>query len=297
MKKALMCCTVFALFLFSCGDNSVNPNSSDTYTLTVQAAPAVGGTVGRNPERTSHASGSSVTLTAVPATGYVFERWSGAGLTSTTLNPTTIIMSEDRMVTAHFLATYTLTVQASPTAGGTVDISPRQTSYPAGTVVTLTARPASGYALDRWTWTGGGTLNSTGANTATITMNANRTVTANFSRTANAVIITLTYWETTVTDPGGPDPRIHFRVVAVQGSREVSSNNTSALLDAQDIGQTWSGSRRSSAIPFIEQADELRIYAVVVEKDLLFNDDISPGHFGRFTLPRSSNDTGTMTLE
>ena len=119
-------------------------------------------------------------------------------------------------------------------------------------------------------------------------------------QTANAVVITLTYWHTKDTDIGGLDPRIHFRVTAFQNGKSVSDNNSNVLLDAQDIPATWTGSQRSSPVPFVNQADSLVIRAVVIEKDALSNDDISPdyytywktippnGHFGSTTLDYGS---------
>ena len=69
-----------------------------------------------------------------------------------------------------------LTTTASPSAGGTIAKSPDAPSYTPGTVVTLTATPATGYTFTGWS----GSL--TGAtNPATITMDADKTVTATFT--------------------------------------------------------------------------------------------------------------------
>ena len=80
---------------------------------------------------------------------------------------------------------YTLTTTANPTAGGSIARSPNVTSYAAGTVVTLTATPASGYTFTSW---------SNGATTAstTVTMNANTTITANFTATTTSYTLTTT---------------------------------------------------------------------------------------------------------
>jgi hypothetical protein len=118
---------------------------------------------------------------------------------------------------------------------------------------------------------------------------------------ANAVIITLKYWETKETDgllgtDKALDPKISFNVIARQGSKTVSNNSTGALLDRDNVGQTWSGSSKSSPIPFITSADELRIVATVIEKDPLADDDISPGYYATFSPPFYTG-SGKKTLD
>jgi len=117
---------------------------------------------------------------------------------------------------------------------------------------------------------------------------------------ANSVIITLRYWESKETDGlfGSKllDPRISFIVTSRQGGRTVSTNKTGYLLDKDDLGQTWSGSSKSSPVPFITSADEVRIEAFVEEKDVLSNDDISPGYYVVFYPPFRIS-SGTETLD
>ncbi|ACU57585.1 InlB B-repeat-containing protein [Chitinophaga pinensis] len=72
--------------------------------------------------------------------------------------------------------TYSLSITASPSAGGTVTASPNASSYTAGTVVTLTAAAASGYTFSGWSGAASGT-----SATTTVTMNSNQVVTANFT--------------------------------------------------------------------------------------------------------------------
>jgi uncharacterized repeat protein (TIGR02543 family) len=169
---------------------------------------------------------------------------------------------------------YTLTTYTSPSNGGYVSRSPNQTSYTSGASVTVTATPYSGYSFTGWSGASSSTSSS-----VTVTMSGNKTLTANFkAQVANAVIITLTGWETKATDlfDNDLDPKISFDVIALTGGSVVSNKSTGALLDRDNVGQSWSGSIRSSPVAFITQADELRIFAVVIEKDPLANDDISP---------------------
>jgi uncharacterized repeat protein (TIGR02543 family) len=81
---------------------------------------------------------------------------------------------------------YSLTVNISPSAGGSVSRSPNNATYTAGTVVTLTATPASGYTFSGWSGGASGT-----SATTTVTMNANQTVTATFTTSAGAPEIVL----------------------------------------------------------------------------------------------------------
>jgi len=188
---------------------------------------------------------------------------------------------------------YTLTVSVSPSGAGTV--SPAQASYASGTQATVTATPVSGYTFSRWS----GASTST-SNPLSINMNGDKTLTAVFEQVANSVIITLKYWESKETDGifGSKllDPRISFKVISIQGGKTVSTNKTGYLLDKDDLGQTWSGSSKSSPVPFITSADEVRIEAFVEEKDVLVNDDISPGYYSVFKPPFSIR-SGTATLD
>ncbi|HYD42028.1 MAG TPA: glycoside hydrolase family 6 protein [Anaeromyxobacter sp.] len=138
----------------------------------------------------SYALGTVVTLTATPATGSTFTGWSGA-CTATTGN-CVVTMSQARTVTASFTAqnqTYTLTVNKSGTGTGTVSgtgincastCSTATASYNSGTVVTLTATPASGATFGGWT---GACTNATG--NCVVTMSQARTVTATFNGGGN----------------------------------------------------------------------------------------------------------------
>jgi len=71
---------------------------------------------------------------------------------------------------------YTLTINISPSEGGTVSRSLNADSYEAGTRVTITATPNNGYTFLNWS----GALNSTSAE-ITITMNGDKTLTAGFN--------------------------------------------------------------------------------------------------------------------
>ena len=163
---------------------TITMDGNKTVTATFAVSPArtltisvVGsGFVVKSPNMSSYLSGSVVTLTATPLAGSTFTGWSG-DLTGTT-NPTTITMDVNKAVTATFapIPSYVLTTTASPSFGGTIGKSPNQSSYPSGTVVTLTAYPHAGYTFTGWSGDLTGSTNPT-----TITMDANKAVTATFA--------------------------------------------------------------------------------------------------------------------
>jgi uncharacterized repeat protein (TIGR02543 family) len=68
------------------------------YTLSVSTTGS--GTVSKNPNQTSYASGASVSLTATAASGYQFSGWSGDA--SGTSNPLTVTMNSNKAITANF---------------------------------------------------------------------------------------------------------------------------------------------------------------------------------------------------
>ena len=144
------------------------------YTLTTTTTGS--GTVTVNPQATSYASGTSVTLTATPANGFTFTGWSGA--LSGSSNPATVVMSSNKSVTATFAAINTneFTISVTTTGSGTVTVIPQATSYASGTTVTLTATPSNGASFTGWS----GALSGSNA-TSTLVMNANKTITATFS--------------------------------------------------------------------------------------------------------------------
>ncbi|WP_200506414.1 InlB B-repeat-containing protein [Adhaeribacter terrigena] len=133
------------------------------------------GTVNKNPNQTSYATGATVTLTAVPDPGYQFDGWTGAA-TGTT-NPLTVTMNTSKNITANFSqipAQYSLTITEN--GSGTVAKTPNQATYTSGSVVSLTATPDPGFRFDGWSGDITGTTNP-----VNVTMNGNKSITATFS--------------------------------------------------------------------------------------------------------------------
>ena len=192
MKKLGIVLLTIGLLLAAGSCNSSTtpepPPPTTQYTLSVTISPSNGGSVTRSPNQSQYASGTVVTLTATPASGYTFTRWEG-GVTGTA-NPTTITMNGNKTVTAVFTAStqYTLTVTCSPSNGGSVTRSPNQSTYAYGTLVTLTATPSSGYTFTRWEGSLIGTVNP-----GTVFMDSNKTITAVFTQGPTSITAYATY--------------------------------------------------------------------------------------------------------
>ena len=152
-----------------------------TYTLSVTVTPDVTfGTVEASPnlDNWTYLSGTTVELTASGIGGKIFSSWEG-GATGAT-SPTHVTMTANKSVKAYFRDPtsnhYLLSVTATPSAGGTVEVTPLAADYADGTVVALTAEAAVGYSFSHWTGSLEGSISR-----ETITMNGTKEVTAVFT--------------------------------------------------------------------------------------------------------------------
>ncbi len=93
------------------------------HTLTLNS---VNGTVTQLPNRAQYLDGSTVDLTATPDMGYSFVDWTGA-VTNVNSNPTTVVMTADKTVTANFAD---LTPPAAPFITGSTPTSPNASTTP-----------------------------------------------------------------------------------------------------------------------------------------------------------------------
>lgn len=139
---------------------------------------------------------ATVTLTAVPKSGYRFVGWyddtntnqiTGTGVNGATY---TYTATSARKVYARFIKTYTVSVTkmsgysgTSPSGGATVD---------AGQSVTINANVPTGVDFTEWTITGTYTGGSTSSASTTITPTSDVTATANYSLQAPTNLV-LTY--------------------------------------------------------------------------------------------------------
>lgn len=189
--------------------SSLNP------TLSVAISPNGGGTVTSSPAgidcgvtcSNAYPAGTSVQLTATPATGYVFSQWSGACTGSSTT--CTVAVSATTTATATFTqtapSTFGLTVVVS--GPGSVGSTPPgiscgascSASFAASSSVTLTATPAPGATFVSWT----GACSGSSA-TCVVTMSAARNVGATFAAASQVALnVSTTAGGMVTTLPGG----------------------------------------------------------------------------------------------
>ena len=157
------------------GNKALTANFQKTYTLTTNVSPTGGGTVSRSLNQTCYVPGTSVTVEAIPASGYEFTGWSGASTSKSA--SVTVAINSDLEMTANFQPLYTVTVSSigsGASSGG---------SYLAGATVTIIAGTApTDNRFKNWTTTSNGvTFANANSATTTFTMPTNAvTVTANF---------------------------------------------------------------------------------------------------------------------
>ncbi len=159
-------------------------------TLTVNKSGSGSGTVTSNPAGIdcgaactyAFPTGTTVTLTATPDTGYTFSGWSGA---CSGTDPCTVTLAEDRTVTAIFnRSDQQLTIVKTGSGNGTITSDPAgiacnstcSTLFPYGTLITLNAVPAPGHTFAGWV----GACTGTGLS-CTVTMIRAHTVGAVFT--------------------------------------------------------------------------------------------------------------------
>ncbi len=138
--------------------NPVTTTITADQTITATFTPIPNYTVGTNtvgngsvtldPDQASYPSGSTVTVTAAPAAGWVFDGWSG-GLQGST-NPTTLTVNSDTTLTATFVEAGDVTLTVNTVGQGAATASPDQPTYQVGTTVTVTAAPDAGWSFTGW---------------------------------------------------------------------------------------------------------------------------------------------------
>src|SRR5580700_7530269 len=173
--------------------------TQSTYSLAVSVAGGQGGKVTSSPAgidcgatcSASFNAGIAVTLTATPASGWSFQGWGGA---CSGTGACSLTMDAAKSVTATFTQiTYTLAVSVAGGQGGKVTSSPAgidcgatcSASFNAGTPVTLTATPVSGWMFQGWS----GACSGTG--TCGLIMDASKGATATFTQITYTLAVSV----------------------------------------------------------------------------------------------------------
>jgi uncharacterized repeat protein (TIGR02543 family) len=130
--------------------------------------------------------GTSVNLTAIPATGYQFSNWTGATVVDATSASTTIILTADTNLVAHFVAdVHELILNAD--SGGSAS---GDGNYSYGTHATISATPSSGYYFTGWNGTGVVDANSS---ITTVYMTQDHNLTASFAQVPSNARVVQTF--------------------------------------------------------------------------------------------------------
>jgi hypothetical protein len=154
------------------------------------------GTVEVTPDQVEYLVGQQVTVTAVPAAGYEFEKWVTSNTfntnaaTDSTENPYTFVFGEEATsVAASFVAkpTYNLTKSTTPEDGGSILTDPDQASFYKNTVVEVTAQGAAGYEFSGWD-----EPYDEQPNPFFILMDGAKSVSANFEEVSDTFTLTVT---------------------------------------------------------------------------------------------------------
>jgi uncharacterized repeat protein (TIGR02543 family) len=171
----------------------------------------------------SYNSGTSVTVAAMPATGYTFVNWSVGGVSVSTSPSYSFLVTANTTLVANFAVIpalkFAVTLSSNPIAGGTTTGSG---SYTSGTSVTVTASTNPGYNFVNWT------ENNVVVSTSPsyiFPLTANRNLVANFA------VITYTLTATAVNGTVAANPN----------QTTYNSGSTVQLTATANAGYTFTG--------------------------------------------------------
>ncbi len=148
------------------------------FAVVLSSSPPAGGTtIGGG----TFAAGSSVTVSARPNAGFTFVDWTENGVRVSTSSNIQFTLNANRTFVANFRAIpasqFAVLLTSSPASGGTTD---GEGAFAAGSSVTITAAPNTGYTFTNWTDLASGVVLSASPS-YTFALNANRALVANFA--------------------------------------------------------------------------------------------------------------------
>ncbi len=138
-----------------------------------------------------YAPGAVLTLTPNPAVNHSLSEWAGANASDLTNNGDgtySLLMNEDKEITANFIEGHRIYISTIPTNTGSITINNPEPYgvYPTGTIVSLTAEAIDpDYSFAEWQGTNGGDVSYVGDDIDgnkmfEITMNETKYITARF---------------------------------------------------------------------------------------------------------------------
>ena len=144
-----------------------NPPTQYTVTTSTNGNGAVSGGGTYN-------EGTVISLVATPDSGYQFDNWTGDATGSS--NPLSVTVDANKSITANFSVATPGQFSLSTTIVGSGSVSPASGTFSEGTVVSITASPASGWSFVGWSGDASGNTNP-----LSLTMDSNKSITATFS--------------------------------------------------------------------------------------------------------------------
>lgn len=152
--------------------------------IVLAVQPEAGGTVSVSPHRTRYTAGETVTLAAVPAAGFRFDRW--AGDLSGSRAEVELTVESLLSATAHFApAAYRLDITVD--GQGRVELVAGAETAAPGETVELVAVPAPGHAFVGWTGLSEAETPEWGR--ALVSMTADREITARFLPNSLTILV------------------------------------------------------------------------------------------------------------
>lgn len=254
---------VMAMTLAACGGGEGGTPGPDTGTFTLSVSTTGGGTVTSQAGNidcgtvctAAVSSGTSVTLTATPATGQAFQGWGGA--CAGQVASCSVTMDAARSVSATFVqaAPTTFALNVTVSGSGTVTSQPVGINcgsscsalFAANAAVVLTATPAAGQVLQSW----GGACGSATGNTCTLNVTQATSATATFATAAAAG------WSpsaTSLSSGGSGEAKVAIdaagRALAVWLALEPGTLTTGNLVASRfDPGSGWASPTSLEASP------------------------------------------------
>ena len=234
---------------------------------------------------------TSVSLTAVPASGWSLKGWSGAA--SGTSRTVTVVVDSDKAATASFVEELRYTLTISTTGQGSVSQFPLpgpDGRYSRDTPVSLAATPASKWSFQGWSGAAYGT-----SPTVILVLNSDKAVTASFVELRYSLIInTAGQGSISQSPPPGPDGKYNHDTEVILTAVPASGSGF----------QGWSGaaSGTSRTVTVVMDSDKAVIASFGESRCALTINTMGQGSVSRSLVPGpdgkySRNATVTLTAE